>query len=395
MPIVRLSLCCLLATSLLLAAEKRVWTDSEGRTLEAEWVSTEEGGIKVRRISDRRLFTIPLERLSPVDQAYVRDKLAAEAGEAPPPGGEFSPFPEDGLEWPRRVTAPEFEVTVIREDTATNEYIYETDNFRFRSDIKLQRKAVHRFAEVFESTLAAVNALPLNWHIEIPDAHFQARLFARYSDYLEAGGFEGAAGIYDVSSRLIMMPVDSLGTQKSSTGITLGDADAGTQIHEITHQVHHDWLVRLPTWLVEGFAVYMEAIPYDDGTFYIEDIDAEEYTRKHWGQQKEIPLIPVEEIMTVTAQEWQEHFTWSPLRVRQYYFSAYLLTYYFIHLDGEGDTRRFWLYLRALEDAQERPDLAEAEAILMDGRSYETLQEALINAYKREDIDLVPQPSPF
>jgi len=89
MPIVRLSLCCLLATSLLLAAEKRVWTDSEGRTLEAEWVSTEEGGIKVRRISDRRLFTIPLERLSPVDQAYVRDKLAAEAGEAPPLEGSF------------------------------------------------------------------------------------------------------------------------------------------------------------------------------------------------------------------------------------------------------------------------------------------------------------------
>lgn len=71
------SLLCLL--SLFATAHGRTFTDSQGRTLEAEIVSYDGGdSVEIRR-SDGQTFSLPLARLSPADQAYVREWKPAPA----------------------------------------------------------------------------------------------------------------------------------------------------------------------------------------------------------------------------------------------------------------------------------------------------------------------------
>ncbi|WP_269536981.1 C39 family peptidase [Cerasicoccus fimbriatus] len=73
-----------LATTLLLAitalaSDARTFTDSHGRTLEAEIVAYDGGEtVKIRR-DDGQVFDLPLDRLSAGDQAYVQSWLEAKS----------------------------------------------------------------------------------------------------------------------------------------------------------------------------------------------------------------------------------------------------------------------------------------------------------------------------
>lgn len=85
-----------------LAAEVRVFTDVQGRQIEAELVEVSGDAAKIRRKAGGE-FTLPLERLSPADRDYItqwtekrRTELAAKA---PKPGEtltfEFPDLPKD------------------------------------------------------------------------------------------------------------------------------------------------------------------------------------------------------------------------------------------------------------------------------------------------------------
>ena len=68
-----------LAFGLLLApAHARTWTATDGRTLEAEFVSATDTKVTLRRDSDGKEFTLPLSRLSKEDQTFIKEKAAAE-----------------------------------------------------------------------------------------------------------------------------------------------------------------------------------------------------------------------------------------------------------------------------------------------------------------------------
>ncbi|MEM0897757.1 MAG: hypothetical protein AAGJ79_12840 [Verrucomicrobiota bacterium] len=67
------AICCL--TSVM----ARTWTSTDGKTIEAEFVESDGESVTIRR-DDGRNFTLVLERLSPTDREYVREKTAS-AGE--------------------------------------------------------------------------------------------------------------------------------------------------------------------------------------------------------------------------------------------------------------------------------------------------------------------------
>ncbi len=48
------------------------WTDRQGRTVEAEFLSFADGMIRIKRASDGKVFEMPLERLSDADQEFVK-----------------------------------------------------------------------------------------------------------------------------------------------------------------------------------------------------------------------------------------------------------------------------------------------------------------------------------
>jgi predicted peptidase len=61
------------------AAAPRAWKTADGsKTIEAEFVSAKDGDVTIRRVSDRKIFTISLATLSEGDRKWVEDTLAAE-----------------------------------------------------------------------------------------------------------------------------------------------------------------------------------------------------------------------------------------------------------------------------------------------------------------------------
>jgi dienelactone hydrolase len=55
----------------------RTWTSSDGRTLEADFVSAAGGEVTLKRATDGLTFTLPLAKLSAEDQEWVKIELAA------------------------------------------------------------------------------------------------------------------------------------------------------------------------------------------------------------------------------------------------------------------------------------------------------------------------------
>ncbi len=69
---------CALSVSVFpLHAAPRVWTDREGRTVEAELVRADATSVVIRRAADGREFTLRRDRLSPADLAFLEQALTA------------------------------------------------------------------------------------------------------------------------------------------------------------------------------------------------------------------------------------------------------------------------------------------------------------------------------
>ena len=57
--------------SLLAEEPFRVWTNQDGRTIQARYIDETKGMIRIRR-TDGRVFKIPLDNLSEEDRKYVK-----------------------------------------------------------------------------------------------------------------------------------------------------------------------------------------------------------------------------------------------------------------------------------------------------------------------------------
>ena len=78
--------------TILIANEAREWESSDGKILKAEFVSANERIVTIRRTSDGRRFTIPLDRISEKDRDWVKEKLEEIKGPGKKePSGIFRP----------------------------------------------------------------------------------------------------------------------------------------------------------------------------------------------------------------------------------------------------------------------------------------------------------------
>jgi len=74
-----LAILCLTTAEVVAASETRVWTDTDGRSVSAEFVRVEAGNVFLK-LGDGRVLPFPYERLSEEDQAVVRLKHRTEPG---------------------------------------------------------------------------------------------------------------------------------------------------------------------------------------------------------------------------------------------------------------------------------------------------------------------------
>tara|TARA_R110002096_G_scaffold173997_2_gene349553 strand:- start:6208 stop:7743 length:1536 start_codon:yes stop_codon:yes gene_type:complete len=349
--LVNLTILALGVATLTADPKERIWTNNKGSKITAQMVAIDGNTIRLLSRSNGRTVPVPLNSLSAEDQAYVAEWR--ELG-----------FGTKVARWPRELR-PMLNFTPRQTDSAKG-WVYTTPNYQFHCDVELQASLIKEYSEAFEATYFAIQNLPLQLNPEPPDGKFVVRLFEDRDDYLRAGGPQGSGGVYMIQSKEIMVPMQSLGVRSVGNRVAIDrrNYDSGTLVHEITHQVMHNWLDLLPIWFVEGIAEYMAAVPYDDARFNFREIHdgvrehlANEYgIEKTRGDQYFVDIISPEALMSLSHQQWSAAVS-SGRNAALNYRSAMMLIYYFIHLDGKGDGSPMVAYLKQARSGQD--DLKE------------------------------------
>lgn len=357
--------------------DARIWTDRDGRVIDAELLEILDDKIRIKR-KDGREFTAAISIFSEADREFVEKERAARREV------EEKPKPENDKGWPRTISFHKKPNVEIVEENG-NRFIYRTPHFEFHSDVRLSRNLVADLGHVFESTYFTLKSLPLNLiSFELKSSPFKTRLFSKTEDYHQAGGIPGSGGLYQSASRTILIPTENLGVKASSSGFTFDRyADNRVLIHEITHQIMDPWLSRIPVWFVEGIAVYMETAAGKTGEFKFVPHLLEEYLVRYTPYRNgPLPILPVERLMAKSYPDWNRAFESESEMVGRNYHSALLLTYYFFHLDDDPSRIRRFLNL-PMEQIGSNPN-----EILLDGRDSNELQADLLKKFRRIGIRL-------
>jgi hypothetical protein len=325
-------------------ATARPWTNTQGRVIEAELVGTDGANVSLK-LKDGSVASVPLASLSAPDQEFVRSQPKATA----------TSVPVEKRTWPEAVQVPTAEiekVALVR--TGEKEFVYQSESFEFSSQAKLLPSLIKEVARTFEATKRLVEALP--WGIECqPPGGMERYLSALYetrADYIAAGGPENSGGVYMTRDKTFRIPFESLGIRKLGESFTRdSDFSNDTLIHEITHQLMHDYLPFLPQWAVEGTAELTQMMPYKSGTFRV--VSHEKGLREYLGGRSKLTsakLPRFKELFRMTRTEWDRQsaagasLLGEKSRQHELYQQSALLVYYFNFLDGEGPEQgRRWM----------------------------------------------------
>jgi len=335
----------------------REWVDAKGRKIQARLI-TVEGTNAVLELKNGKRFRFHLEKLSKKDNEFIKE-------------WQRNPTFDSGLlkelmSWPTEVTVDhQVKIKPVKEDESKRQYVYQSEHFEFHLDFKLDRVLIRDWAKVFEATFKTVSEIPWNINPEAPKDLFKCYIYADRAGYMRAGGPPSSAGAYNLRTRRIMIPAESFGIRKVRDEFKKDDSreyDLSTLIHEITHQVMHEWLPDIPMWLAEGAAEYMSTIPYRGGRFSVVNAKrgtreylknnlryANIYGRYYKGKKKDdraIDMIPLKELIPMTTQQFQARGRrlGQDEAIRAYY-SSLMLTYYLMHIDKRGDGRGLISYI--------------------------------------------------
>lgn len=368
--------------------EARQWTDVEGRTLQAEFVSAGADDVTVR-LPDGRTASLPITRLSEEDRQFVRMALKSHKAAK---GGVDEPLNFDAP-WPSDVRlAGDPQIRTVLEDKENRKFVYESAHFRFVSDVRLSKQVVRSFSVMFECTYEYCRALPLAISGGVrTDGLFQILLFEKKEDYFKAGGPRGSAGVFATGLHAVMVPLESLGVRKVGNGYML-DRNASNRVlvHELTHQLTPlEYLQNgANAWFIEGLAEYVAATPYRPGVFRVKSNfdDIVEYATGYAKDDKqgramgrEFSAPPLRKFMLMSYRD----FTGNNANFN--YGFGLLLTTYFFHLDGKGTGDGIKGFLKAIRSGKSG---AKAMESLLAGRTFEQLQEDFAKAWKRKGLKI-------
>lgn len=373
------------------------WTSTDGRKIEATFVAMDGDGAKIR-MANGNTFTVPLARLSPEDQIFAKRQAAAPSATAATPD-----TPAASKTWPRTVALEDKPaVTVVKEDTEKNEFIYRSPHYEFQCDSKLGANVVREFGRMFEATYLINSLLPLDFK-PAPEPlreFFLARLFTEKSTYLKEGGIVGSGGVYSRGKKALMVPLSSLGVKLVGTRVTLeygDDENNFVLIHEITHQMMNHWLNKLPTWYIEGAAEYVSMLDYNsNGRFSLIGLNRRVQNfanrRDYAGGGKSYTMIDLEELMNIEGARWAAALGKGGSASANY-GSAGLLTYFFYHIDDKGDAAHMIAFLRQVQNAKTNEEEKTAvKAHLLRERSYAQLAEEVKKGLRKEGLDITFYP---
>ena len=366
---------------------ERVWTDEAGRKTKAELLKI-ENDCAVLLLPDGREAPFPIEKLSKIDQAFI-EKFGT--GSEHDEGKEEDAILNFDDPWPERVTYEEDpEIETVEEDAEKKSFIYESANYRYNCDVRLSKSVVKGFAIMFEATHQFVRELPLAVNGgRKKDQKYQILLFENLGDYFSAGGPPGSAGVFIGGENVIMVPLTSLGVRPVGSSYMLDrDKSSKTLPHELVHQLTPSryYAPGSRGWFTEGIAEYVATTPYRSGSYnvktnfkaIVEYVTA--YGKKGNGGRalgEEITIGPLKDFMLQSYSSFTAN-------AQVNYGCGLLITNYFFHMDREEDGACIKNFLKALNDGKQG---TEALEVLLDGRTFEEMEEEIAKAYSRKGVD--------
>jgi hypothetical protein len=382
------ALLSLLACPLAFAQEgggAREWTSADGKKITGQMLGTEGDTVAIKLAATGKTSKIPLSRLSEADREFVRKK--------------GWPLPKPWKQWPTdiKINLDEIEVSSVPAD---GKFIYRTQHFEIVSAAELAPTVVKDIGRIFEGTYRLLEASPWGMLARPKDNHFRAELYRTREAYIQAGAPTNSAGVYMTQRKVFMVPFESLGLKETPKGWQrTADYTTKTLVHELTHMMMDDALQTMPIWLIEGAAEYMELMPMRIGAFS---------PNGHFGALKEHnkqePAFSLTEAFSMSQSAWQNggrepepepapgpggitrtggmgFFGRPNDNIPKLYHAGLLLTYYFMHLDGDGDAARLQRFIAASVKNADRMQAYERE-----GEAYNKAVEEFIKHPEVQDM---------
>lgn len=378
----------------------RTWTATGGHIAEGELVEF-DGTTVTLLLTNGKNAQLPLSRLSEADQEFVKENHQVEKPLDKPTSSEDIFNWDDP--WPDQAVIKDVEVIVESEDAENKKFIYASNHFRFTCDVRLTSSVVSTFAKMFEASHRYCDIIPLSFkHQRKSTEKFDVRLFEEKADYIKAGGPPSSAGVFLRRGKKswIMIPLISLGVQKFGSGYRRDrDKSDSTLVHEIVHQLSPPaYFARgARGWFSEGFADYISQTPYRSGRFKVTnnfDYLTEYFSafgkdgRRGRNLGKEISAPALQDFMSMSYQKFLSNSNFN-------YGFGLCITTYFIHLEGEGDASLLKTFLAKLHEKQRiqsDEELQELLEILLNGRTWEELQEDVQKKWRRKGIKITFRP---
>ncbi len=323
----------------------RVWYKRDGSTFEGELRGVKKGGQLFIKSEKAASQFVEIADLSYADQAYalanVRksidyERILTTLGDTPPMSSSFFP---PSLAFPsREVTRTVFD----KDQSQSGKYIYRSRNFQFtlfgRHPISEQQ--MEEIGQLFEGTRVLLGRSPFGIQASPVNGYFHAELYDSPSAYRLAGGPPLSGGVYLSSKKKFLVPIEAKRPDPLvSINPAIGEAvmpieyRKGTLVHEITHMMMHDILQRLPIFIIEGTAEYVEYIPRDNHVFAPQQIMPAlrkrviQYQQKGSGTPEPYHFA---KLLKISGDEWHSYIGDSVLRQDSLYFSSFLLVSYFM-----------------------------------------------------------------
>lgn len=340
---------------------------------------------------------------------------------------ELSDEPEElpgenfGADWPTTTRIADM-LPARTIQNGPDAWIYETQHFRFTANAPIALAAIKELAKIFEGTLTANLALPINSpcnHYQVCEhGKYNAFLYETYEQYKAAGGLDGTAGVYiapggsatvtvttvsaggkttveqksvrfpheaSIKRGKVLVPFQSLNLEKRGNRYVKGGkrVRAKTLSHEITHHMTIG-ANSYPIWFSEGIAEYV-GLAYDGNgrcNFGRNKTEMAQYVSAYGGKKERggrgIGKQPQIGSLRGFLEQPRERFMAADRIQLSYGFSA-LLVYYFFHIDGKRDAARIKKFLAILQNGG---TTAQAYEALLDGRTWEQLEKEVRRGMK-------------
>ena len=382
-------------------APPRTWTTTEGKTFQATLVGVQGTQVTVR-LGNGQLAAIGLPRLSPEDQAYVQGLAKPAGGAAGSAPAATARSPIANRVWPQTVEVDSraIEVSVVSEDPANQKCVYRSRNFEFTTQDKIAPSLMKELARTFEATRSLIEALPWGVHPKPPSgaAFFVARLFTTREDYIAAGGTSTSGAMFKSSDGSFLVPFKSLGLEsRGKTWAKSAKFNDNLLVLEISKQMLFGSYSYLPQWIWQGAPEYAGLLPDNAGVIHADahERGVKEFI-KHWSEHGIAPgdAGPVYVLMELPNEVWSQRMLADDKNRLRLQINSGLLVYYFCHLDGDGKGTRFLRFMDEIANAREanippgaRSSFGASQMeILLDGRTKEEMQKAVVEGFKKIGI---------